>query len=74
MKERILTKEEQILVLETMIAERALIIYVLQSDLMDNNYPKPYNSALKDEIKNHKCAILDYKHSLKALKPIKKAK
>jgi hypothetical protein len=68
MKERILTKEEQILVLETQIKERALIIYVIQSDLIDSSYPKPYTLALKDEIRNHKCCLKDYKSALKELK------
>ncbi len=62
------TKSEQILVLETLIKERALIIYVIQSDLMDNNYHKEYKLALKDEIKNHKTAIKEYKAALRKLK------
>lgn len=68
MKERILTKEEQILVLETQIKERALIVYVISSDLMDNSYPKPYTLALKDELRNHKAAIKEYKQELKSIK------
>ena len=68
MKERILTQKEQILVLETQIKERALIIYVIKSDLMDSSYPKPYILALKDEIKGHNMAIKEYKTSLKEIK------
>lgn len=67
MKERILTKEEKMLVLETQIKERALIIYVIQSDLKDSSYPKPYKMALKDEIKNHKSILAEYKSELKQL-------
>jgi hypothetical protein len=66
-----LTVNEQRLVLETQIKERLLIIYVIQSDLNDCNYPKPYILALKDEIRNHKAAIKDYKHELKLLKKAK---
>jgi hypothetical protein len=64
-----LTISEQILVLETLISERALIIYVIESDLMDNKLvSKDYKMALKDEIKNHKLAIKGYKSDLKKLK------
>lgn len=63
-----LTLSEQKLILNTQIKERALIVYVIQSDLMDNNYPKEYKLALKDEIKNHKIAIKEYKQSLKQIK------
>lgn len=63
-----LTKKEQVLVLETQIKERALIVYVIKSDLMDSSYPRPYMLALKDEIRNHNSAIKDYKQSLKELK------
>lgn len=68
MKQRTLTKEEQILVLETQINERALIIYVIESSLMDLCFPKEYKKALKDEIKNHKCCLNEYKGELKSLK------
>ena len=53
MKERILTKEEHILVLETKIAERALIIYVNESALADESgmWSSGYKRAIKDEIK-----------------------
>lgn len=68
MAERILTKEEQILVLETQIKERALIVYIIKSDLMDSSYPKPYVMALKDEVRGHNIAIKEYKQSLKELK------
>lgn len=61
------TKEQQKLIVETQIKERALIIYVIQSDLMDFVHPKEYRAALKDEIKNHKLAIKEYKQELKKL-------
>ena len=67
MKERILTKEEQILVLETKIKERALIIYVIESNLTGVNWAKNYKSALKDEIQNHSLVIEEYKEQLKQL-------
>ena len=65
-----LTPKEQKLVFKTQIAERALIVYILKSDLEDNRrvYSKDYAKALKDEIKNHNAAIADYKKSLKLLK------
>jgi len=67
MKERILTKEEQILVLETKIAERALIIYTDESALADEDFPEEYKTAIKDEIENHNAAIQEYKEQLKQL-------
>jgi hypothetical protein len=68
MKER--TIEERKLVLDTLIAERSLIIYVIQSDISDNKslYPKEYTRALRDEIKNHKTALQEYKKGLNKLK------
>ena len=62
MKERILTKEEQILVLETKIAERALIVYVDESAIADadDSWPIGYATALKDEIDNHNEIIAEY--------------
>jgi hypothetical protein len=67
MKERILTKEEQILVLETQIKERALIIYVLESALLDeeDNWSADYKGAIKDEIENHKLILSEYQELLK---------
>jgi hypothetical protein len=71
MKERILTKEEQILVLETKIAERALIIYVDESAIADitqvDERDDAYVAALQDEIENHKTIMEEYKESLKQL-------
>lgn len=73
MKERILTKEEQILVLETQIKERALIVYVLESSILDNKaseyeWPESYIAALKDEISNHNTALEEYQEELNKLK------
>lgn len=61
---------EQQLVIKTRIEERALIVYVLESTLMDfkDGLPKEYRKALKDEIKNHKTIIKEYKAELKKLK------
>lgn len=68
MKERILTKEEQILVLETKIKERALIVYVIETNLIGVNWAKNYKSALKDEIENHKTIMEEYQEELNKLK------
>lgn len=65
------SKADRILILETQIAERALIVYVIKSDLTDSAYPRPYVLALKDEIKNHNSAIKEYKRDLKELKKAK---
>ena len=62
-----MTPSEQKLVLETQIKERALIIYVIESDMADNNYKGKYKLALKDEIYNHKLAIEEYQEELKKL-------
>lgn len=66
-----LTKEQKILVLETQIKERALIIYVNESAIADGwgttEKEKGYEMALKDEIKNHQTAIEEYKEELKKL-------
>lgn len=61
---------EQILILETLIKERALIIYVIESDLLDNedNRDPYYNAALMDEIANHKIALAEYKEGLEKIK------
>jgi hypothetical protein len=67
MKERILTKEEQILVLETKIAERALIIYVDESAIADMESLSEYTKALRDEIENHNIIMEEYKEALKQL-------
>lgn len=69
MKERILIKEEQILVLETQIKERALIVYVLESAMADerDNWSNGYESAIKDEIKNHNEIIAEYQELLNQL-------
>jgi hypothetical protein len=64
----VLSKEIQKLILDARMSERALIIYVIQSDLADNNYPGAYKLALKDEVKNHKIAIKEYRSELKKLK------
>lgn len=69
MSERIVTKEEQILVLETKIAERALIVYTDESALADrdDSWPTGYEAALKDEIENHNLIISEYQEELKHL-------
>jgi hypothetical protein len=64
----VLSKEIQKLILDAKISERALIIYVIESDISDNNYPGAYKLALKDEVKNHKIAIKEYKLELKKIK------
>jgi hypothetical protein len=64
------TKSEQILVLETLIKERALIIYTIESAIADDpdTWPLGYKTALEDEIENHKLAIQEYKEGLEKLK------
>jgi len=73
MTERKLTHEEQILVLEALIKERSLIIYVIESAIADNRgseheWPESYNAALRDEIENHKLVLQEYKEGLEKLK------
>jgi hypothetical protein len=67
MKERKLTKEEQILVLQTKIAERVLIIYTDESAILDMDFPAEYTKALRDEIENHHTIISEYREELKQL-------
>jgi hypothetical protein len=62
-----LTINEQRLVLETKIAERALIIYVDESAIADMEFPSEYTKALQDEIENHNTAISEYQEELKKL-------
>lgn len=52
----------------TRLKERALIIYVLESALLDEDYPPDYKKALEDEIENHKLIIQDYEEDLKKIK------
>jgi hypothetical protein len=68
MKQRILTKGENALILQTKINERALIIYVIESALADEVFPEDYQKALKDEIFNHKTILEEYKGELNKLK------
>lgn len=67
MTKRTLTKEEQILVLETKIAERALIVYVTESAIFDEAFPEDYQKALQDEVVNHNTIIEEYKEELAKL-------
>lgn len=66
-----LTINEQRLVLETKIAERALIVYVDESAIADEGedegMPSEYVRALKDEIENHNTIIEEYKQELAKL-------
>lgn len=64
------SKEIEALVLHTKIQERALIVYVLESDHIDNGNFRDewYNAAIRDEIQNHKLAIDEYKEELNKLK------
>lgn len=64
------TKEEQIIVLETLIKERSLIIYTIESAILDESesWPVGYKTALEDEIENHKLALQEYKEGLQKLK------
>ncbi len=61
---------EQILILETLINERSLIIYTIESAIMDEyeSWPLGYKTALEDEIENHKLALQEYKEGLEKLK------
>lgn len=64
-----MTTAEQRLVLETQIKERALIVYVNQSALKDDETLSiDYRMCLRDEIQNHETAIAEYKEALKQLK------
>lgn len=60
--------QDRRLVLNTRISERKLIIYVIESTLADETFPKSYKMALKDEIENHKIAIEEYERYLNQLK------
>lgn len=64
------TIPEQILVLETLVAERSLIIYTIESAIADEaeSWPIGYKTALEDEIENHKIALQEYKEGLLKLK------
>ena len=64
------TKEEQILILDTLIKERALIIYTIESAIADDGdtWHDEYKIALEDEIQNHKLALQEYKEGLEKLK------
>jgi len=64
------TKSEQILVLETLIKERSLIIYTIESAILDESdtWLPGYKAALEDEIVNHKLALQEYKEGLEKLK------
>lgn len=65
--EKKLTVDEQRLVLETKIAERALIVYVTESAIFDEAFPEEYQKALEDEVKNHNLIIEEYKQELEQL-------
>ncbi len=67
MKQRILTKVEKALVLQTKINERALIVYVIESALADEVFPEDYQKALNDEIFNHNLIMEEYKEELNKL-------
>lgn len=62
---------EQILILETLIHERALIIYTIESSILDegDTWHDEYKLALEDELQNHKIALQEYKEGLENLKP-----
>ena len=64
------TKEERILILETLINERSLIIYTIQAAIDDEwrEWAIGYKSALEDEIENHKLALQEYKEGLEKIK------
>ena len=64
------TKEEQILILDTLIKERAMIIYTIESAIADDGdtWHDEYKLALEDEIQNHKLALQEYKEGLEKLK------
>lgn len=65
-----LSTADQILILKTRIEERLLIVYTDESAIMDfgNVFPKEYIKALRDEIKNHRAIIKEYREELKKLK------
>lgn len=64
------TKSEQMLILDTLISERSLIIYTIESSILDegDTWHAEYKLALEDEIQNHKLALQEYKEGLNKLK------
>lgn len=67
MKERILTKEDQMLVLETKISERESIISAIQSEIAkyDKTMHIQYRQALLDQIIMHDIELESYKEENK---------
>ena len=64
-----LTDHERAIALQARIEERALIIYVNESALADDELlDVPYQQCLKDEIENHQANMAEYKKELKQLK------
>ena len=62
------------LILETKIAERALIVYVIESAILDERFPKDYAKALKDEIENHNIIIAEYREQVNKIDQARKDK
>ncbi len=59
---------KEILILETKIAERALIVYVIESAILDEGFPEDYVKALNDEVENHNTIISEYREQVEKLK------
>jgi hypothetical protein len=53
--------------IKSSIDERRLIVYVLETSLLDEEFTEDYRKALRDEIVNHKLAIEEYEEALKQL-------
>lgn len=63
-----LTDHERSIALQARIEERALIIYVNESTLADEeDLPDPYKQCLQDEIANHQTIMDEYKKELQDL-------
>lgn len=66
------TKEEQTLILESILNERLLIIASIKQMILDGEWftekELGYKTALYDEVQNHDLAVMEYKEGLKKLK------
>lgn len=66
------TKEEQMLILDTLIKERLLIIANICQVIKDGRWigekEEGYKAALEDEIESHRLALQEYKEGLEKIK------
>lgn len=65
------TKEEQFLILDTLVKERSLIIANICQVIKDGRWigekEEGYKSALEDEIESHRLALKEYKEGIEKL-------